>query len=198
MGVILFVMVTGTLPFDEPSLPKLFERIQRADFSSPSYLSSRVVDLISKILVPDPTNRISIKDIKKHPWYEHIFDKDADEMASNAVVHADETPVTTLNISSSGDIHDVLNTIMTALRELSFAAITSDEHKIKGYKKSRRGMIGLTVNVSKGKNNEFLVAIRKGRGDALEYSEYLKRLVTKLEQGRGVNVYRPPPRSQDK
>ena len=58
-------------------------------------------------------------------------------------------------------------------------------------------MIGLTVNVSEEENNEFLVAIRKGRGDTLEYSEYLKRLVTKLEQGRGVNVYRPPPRSQD-
>jgi serine/threonine protein kinase len=106
MGVILFVMVTVTLPFDEPSLPRLFERIQRADFSSPSYLSSRVVDLISKILVPDPTNRISIKDIKRHPWYEHIFDKDADEMTSSAVVHADETPVTNLNFSSSGDIFE--------------------------------------------------------------------------------------------
>lgn len=195
--MILFVMVTGTLPFDELSLPKLFERIQRADYSSPSYLSSRVVDLISRILVPDPTNRISIKDIKKHPWYEHILDKDTDEEASNAIIHADETPVTTLNISSSSGLHDVVNTIMTALRELSFAAITSDEYKIKGYKKSRRGMIGLTVDVSKENNNEFLVAIRKGRGDALEYSEYLKRLVTKLEQGRGVNVYRPS-RSQDK
>jgi len=189
--VILFVMVTGTLPFDEPSLPKLFERIQHADYSCPSYLSSRVVDLISKILVPDPTNRVSIKDIKKHPWY--IFDKDTDEKADNVVVRAtDESPVTTLNISSSScDLHDVVNSIMTALRELSFAAITSDEHKIKGYKKSRRGMIGLTVNVSEEKNNEFLVAIRKGRGDVLEYSEDLKWLVTKLEQVRGVNVYQP-------
>lgn len=34
-GVILFVMIAGCLPFDEPTLVALFGKIQRAEFSYP-------------------------------------------------------------------------------------------------------------------------------------------------------------------
>jgi len=70
MGIILYVLVTGTLPFDEPKLPTLFEKIQRADFHFPRYLSNEISDLISSILVVDPKDRPGIADIKRHPWYQ--------------------------------------------------------------------------------------------------------------------------------
>ena len=171
--MILFVMVTGTMPFDEPSLAKTFERIQDADYSSPPYLSSIIVDLIAKILVPNPENRISISDIKKHPWYKHTYDE-----VSGA--HACEEEMT-ITISSEYELQNIVKAIMIALKELAFAAIASGDEiiKVKGYKKSRKGMIGLTVNVSRSSNG-FLVSIHRGRGELFEYSEDLKWLSAKL------------------
>ena len=37
MGVILYVLLAGFLPFDEPSMSTLFSKIQDADFSYPRY-----------------------------------------------------------------------------------------------------------------------------------------------------------------
>nr|XP_018633199.1 CBL-interacting serine/threonine-protein kinase 8-like isoform X3 [Nicotiana tomentosiformis] len=53
-GVILFVLMSRYLPFDEIDLPTLFSKINAADFSCPSWFSSGAVSLIRKILDPNP------------------------------------------------------------------------------------------------------------------------------------------------
>ncbi|KAK8827705.1 hypothetical protein WA577_007252 [Blastocystis sp. JDR] len=68
-GVVLFVMVAGYLPFDEPSLSTLFRRIQNANYVCPPWFSAELKDLLSRILVPEPTARISLAEITRHPWY---------------------------------------------------------------------------------------------------------------------------------
>jgi hypothetical protein len=74
----------------------------------------------------------------------------------------------------------IMTTILTALRDLSFAAVASEGRKIKGHKVSPRGVIGITVTVSKRDDQSFSIDIRKGRGDILEYSEELKKLLSKI------------------
>eukprot|EP00359_Climacostomum_virens_P001966 CAMPEP_0204898808 /NCGR_PEP_ID=MMETSP1397-20131031/1497_1 /ASSEMBLY_ACC=CAM_ASM_000891 /TAXON_ID=49980 /ORGANISM="Climacostomum Climacostomum virens, Strain Stock W-24" /LENGTH=433 /DNA_ID=CAMNT_0052066693 /DNA_START=173 /DNA_END=1474 /DNA_ORIENTATION=+ len=68
-GVILFALVSGRLPFDDPSFPQLFKRIRKAEFSFPLEFSDPLKDLILRILNPDPIARITIKQMKGHPWY---------------------------------------------------------------------------------------------------------------------------------
>jgi 5'-AMP-activated protein kinase catalytic alpha subunit len=70
-GVILYALLCGTLPFDDESIPNLFKKIKSGMYSLPSYLSQPARDLILKMLVADPMNRISIKDIRRHPWFQH-------------------------------------------------------------------------------------------------------------------------------
>lgn len=76
-GVILYVMLTGTPPFnysgDEADLKHLFRAISRADYVMPDMLTREAQDLIRRILVPDPRRRISIEAIWKHPFL-HKYD----------------------------------------------------------------------------------------------------------------------------
>ncbi|RHY77900.1 hypothetical protein DYB34_007980, partial [Aphanomyces astaci] len=69
IGVILYVLLAGFLPFDEPTMSALFRKIQKAEFSYPSWFTPRVKTLLNKILVPDPETRSSLADIQQDEWY---------------------------------------------------------------------------------------------------------------------------------
>lgn len=68
-GVILFAMLTGTLPFDEDHMPKLYEKIKEGKYNLPTFLSEEGKELITEMLQVNPSNRISIDQIKNHPWF---------------------------------------------------------------------------------------------------------------------------------
>jgi len=67
-GVILYVLLAGFLPFDEPTMSALFRKIQKAEFSYPSWFDADVKDLLNNILVTNPEKRYSIDDIYQHKW----------------------------------------------------------------------------------------------------------------------------------
>lgn len=67
-GVILYVLLAGFLPFDESTIVALFAKIQNADFTYPSWFTPEVRSLLDQMLVADPKARISIAQLKAHPW----------------------------------------------------------------------------------------------------------------------------------
>ncbi|TRY89248.1 hypothetical protein DNTS_022904 [Danionella cerebrum] len=68
LGVVLYVLVCGSLPFDADSLPALRQRVTEGRFRIPFFMSQDCENLIRKMLVVDPTKRISIAQIKQHRW----------------------------------------------------------------------------------------------------------------------------------
>ena len=75
-GVILYVLLAGFLPFDEPTMTALFRKIQNADFAYPSWFTPGVKDLLARILVADASSRISLSQVKEDAWFleggEHV------------------------------------------------------------------------------------------------------------------------------
>ena len=78
-GIILFAMLCGFLPFEDKSNTKMFKKIVECKVNYPKYLSETSIDLLKKIIVPYPKDRININEIKKHPFYlkgKCLFDKE--------------------------------------------------------------------------------------------------------------------------
>lgn len=121
LGVLLYVMVTGDYPFNQPGdeklrkgekLRTLLQRIQSVEYSFPAHvpLSDRVKDLIKKILVADPAARVTVADIAKHPWF-------TDGLSANVLDFNDRL------VEHSGPVSDdTLTEIETLVYEASYRA----------------------------------------------------------------------------
>lgn len=68
-GVILYALLCGSLPFDDDNIANLFRKIKSGTYIMPSYLSDEARDLIPKLLIVDAMKRITIPNIRKHPWF---------------------------------------------------------------------------------------------------------------------------------
>lgn len=70
LGVTLYAFVYGNVPFYHENIMELRSKIktQKIEFPLNPNVSSSLKDLIRKMLVKDPSKRITLSEIKVHPW----------------------------------------------------------------------------------------------------------------------------------
>eukprot|EP00826_Nyctotherus_ovalis_P053888 TRINITY_DN7033_c0_g1_i3.p1 TRINITY_DN7033_c0_g1~~TRINITY_DN7033_c0_g1_i3.p1 ORF type:complete len:608 (+),score=134.11 TRINITY_DN7033_c0_g1_i3:179-2002(+) len=68
-GVVLYALLCGHLPFDDPSTARLYDKITNAEFAVPAHVSRGARDLIGRMLKVEPSARCSVEDIRRHPWF---------------------------------------------------------------------------------------------------------------------------------
>jgi serine/threonine-protein kinase HSL1, negative regulator of Swe1 kinase len=66
MGVILFAMLAGHLPFNDDDLNVMMAKAKRAEYRMPPHLTKEAKDLIRRILVDQPAHRITMKQMWRH------------------------------------------------------------------------------------------------------------------------------------
>ena len=76
LGVILYTLVSGSLPFDGQNLKELRERVLRGKYRIPFYMSTDCENLLKKFLVLNPTKRASLEVIMKDKWMNIGFEED--------------------------------------------------------------------------------------------------------------------------
>jgi len=74
-GVVLYAMICGYLPFEDDDNDALYDKICKGKFVIPNHVSEKGRDLLNKILVTDPKKRLTINQIKSHPWFSTYNDK---------------------------------------------------------------------------------------------------------------------------
>ncbi|KAL6008840.1 CBL-interacting serine/threonine-protein kinase 1 [Asimina triloba] len=74
-GVILYVALTGCLPFDDNNMVVLYQKINkgRPRFPSSSQISAGARNMVWRILDPNPKTRISIAEIKEDAWFKESY-----------------------------------------------------------------------------------------------------------------------------
>lgn len=71
----LYLMLSGNLPFTEEPRRQmsLYEQIETGtfDFDDPKWklISNQAIDLVKRLLVVDPKDRITAQEALKHPWF---------------------------------------------------------------------------------------------------------------------------------
>uniref|UniRef100_A0A674MZ27 non-specific serine/threonine protein kinase n=1 Tax=Takifugu rubripes TaxID=31033 RepID=A0A674MZ27_TAKRU len=76
LGVILYTLVSGSLPFDGQNLKELRERVLRGKYRIPFYMSTDCENLLKRFLVLNPSKRGTLEQIMKDRWINTGFEED--------------------------------------------------------------------------------------------------------------------------
>ncbi|KAH9819947.1 hypothetical protein DFH28DRAFT_1105029 [Melampsora americana] len=71
-GVILFALLIGRLPFDDENVGALLNKVRVGKFYMPPELSRDAQSLIRGMLTVDPEKRMTMDEIKSHPWFTRL------------------------------------------------------------------------------------------------------------------------------
>uniref|UniRef100_A0A673C499 non-specific serine/threonine protein kinase n=1 Tax=Sphaeramia orbicularis TaxID=375764 RepID=A0A673C499_9TELE len=74
LGVILYTLVSGSLPFDGQNLKELRERVLRGKYRVPFYMSTDCEGILRRFLVLNPAKRCSLEQIMKDKWINVGYD----------------------------------------------------------------------------------------------------------------------------
>lgn len=71
-GIILFAIICGHLPFEDPNTSQLYKKILSGNYICPRWVGNDVRDLMKRVINTSPEERWGIDLIKKHPWFNLI------------------------------------------------------------------------------------------------------------------------------
>ncbi|KAJ3069489.1 MAP microtubule affinity-regulating kinase 1 [Podochytrium sp. JEL0797] len=71
LGINLYAMVVGDLPFADSNLTALYNSILKGVYHLPDFVSAECRDLISKLLERHPEKRLTITQAREHTWVNH-------------------------------------------------------------------------------------------------------------------------------
>ncbi|THU69046.1 hypothetical protein C4D60_Mb08t10240 [Musa balbisiana] len=101
-GVILYVILTGFLPFDDRNLAVLYQKISKGETEIPKWLSPGAQNILKRILDPNPIVRINMAGIKADDWFKQDYapivpnddddDKDIDSLYASLCIKEHNVP----------------------------------------------------------------------------------------------------------
>lgn len=113
-GIILFALLCGRLPFDDPNIQVLLSKVRTGRFEMPEHLEPSVRNLIWRMLTVDPSRRATMEEIMHHPWF-----TDNGRLSSSNPVHTEFGALSDNPISLAEIDPDILGNLSTLWPELS-------------------------------------------------------------------------------
>nr|ALL27274.1 SNF1-type serine-threonine protein kinase [Triticum polonicum] len=112
-GVTLYVMLVGGYPFEDPDDPKNFRktigRIMSIQYKIPEYVhvSQDCKQLLASIFVANPAKRITMREIRNHPWFLKNLPRELTE-AAQAMYYKRDNSAPTYSVQSVEEIMEIV------------------------------------------------------------------------------------------
>lgn len=74
LGVILFALLCGHLPFDDENMKELYKKIAHGTYTIPEYVPAPCRQLIQRMITVDPRKRATLEEVKHHSWVVEGYD----------------------------------------------------------------------------------------------------------------------------
>ncbi|XP_048512357.1 maternal embryonic leucine zipper kinase-like isoform X2 [Athalia rosae] len=132
MGVLLYALLCGFLPFDDSSIENLYRKILSGKYDEPNWLSSSSKKLIRSMLQIDPKNRITVQELCTHPWITAGFLNPVSSKKRTNFQKDEEVLATMSSIcSESGDDiwQELLKSNRTDYRTATYLLLLNRKHR---------------------------------------------------------------------
>ncbi|KAM4603479.1 maternal embryonic leucine zipper kinase [Polymixia lowei] len=99
MGVLLFALLCGYLPFDDDNCMVLYRKITRGKYDSPRWLSPGSILLLNQMMQVEPKRRLTVRQLLDHPWVVKDYSSPVEWHSKRPLGHIDEDCITEMAVS---------------------------------------------------------------------------------------------------
>ncbi|KAF7213022.1 maternal embryonic leucine zipper kinase isoform X2 [Nothobranchius furzeri] len=99
MGVLLFALLCGYLPFDDDNCMVLYRKITRGIYENPRWLTPGSILLLNQMMQVDPKRRLTVRQLLDHPWVMKDYNSPVDWYSQQPLDHMDEDCITEMAVN---------------------------------------------------------------------------------------------------
>ncbi|KAK2400810.1 calcium-dependent protein kinase [Trifolium repens] len=177
-GVILYILLCGVPPFWGESEQEIFEAILNSDldFSSDPWpsISESAKDLVMKMLVRDPSKRLSAYDVLRHPWIQ--VDGAAPDKPLDSAVLSRMKQFTAMNKLKKMALRVIAENLsedeIAGLREM-FKMIDTDNSGQITFEELKIGLKKFGANLNESEIYDLMQAADVDNSGTIDYGEFI-------------------------
>ncbi|XP_029915746.1 maternal embryonic leucine zipper kinase isoform X2 [Myripristis murdjan] len=99
LGVLLFALLCGYLPFDDDNCMVLYRKITRGKYDNPRWLSPGSILLLNQMMQVEPKRRLTVKQLLDHPWVMKDYSSPVEWHSKQPLGHIDEDCITEMAVN---------------------------------------------------------------------------------------------------
>ena len=204
-GVILYVLLAGFLPFQDDNIVAMYRKIYRGDFKCPPWFSPEARRLITKLLDPNPSTRITISKIMDSSWFkksapksmrskeEQEYEKPCKQSETLNAFHIislsegfDLSPLfeekkreekEELRFATTRPASSVISKLEEVAAKAGKFSVKKSEStvRLQGHESGRKGKLAIAAEIFAVTPSFLVVEVKKDHGDTLEYNQFCSK-----------------------
>ncbi|XP_058240044.1 maternal embryonic leucine zipper kinase isoform X1 [Hemibagrus wyckioides] len=99
MGVLLFALLCGFLPFDDDNCMVLYRKITKGHYENPRWLSPGSILLLNQMMQVEPKRRLTVRQLLAHPWVMNGYSSPVEWHSTRPLGHIDEDCITEMAVT---------------------------------------------------------------------------------------------------